>query len=97
MKETGIVRKIDRMGRVVLPKELRWKYKINCGDLVEIYTDGEGICLKKYRAESDFMNQVGELYRTVESMEKELRDTKEIQGDLKNIRHKLEKLQEDEG
>lgn len=96
MKETGIVRKIDRMGRVVLPKELRWKYKIDCGDLVEIFTDGEGIYLKKFKAESDFMNQIGELYRTVENMEKELQNTKELQGDLKNIRQKLEKLHEEE-
>ncbi|MGL6199282.1 MAG: AbrB/MazE/SpoVT family DNA-binding domain-containing protein [Lachnospiraceae bacterium] len=96
MKETGIVRKIDRMGRVVLPKELRWKYNVDSGDFVEIYTDGEGIYLRKYRRESDFMNQVGDLYRTVESMEKELQDTKELQGDLINIRHKLEKLQKDD-
>jgi len=96
MKETGIVRKIDRMGRVVLPKELRWKYKIDCGDLVEIYTDTDGVYLKKFKPESDFMNQVGELYRTVENMEKELQDTKELQGDLKNIRQKLEKLQEED-
>lgn len=96
MKETGIVRKIDRMGRVVLPKELRWKYKIDCGNYVEIFTDSEGVYLRKYRPESDFMNQVGDLYRTVESMEKELRNTKELQGDLKKIRSKLEKLHEGE-
>lgn len=95
MKETGIIRKIDRMGRVVLPKELRWKYNLDCGDMVEIHTDDDGVFLKKYRPESTFMNQVGELHRSVESLERELQDTKELQGDLETIRQKLRKLQEE--
>lgn len=94
MKETGIIRKIDCMGRVVLPKELRWKYNLDCGDMVEIHTDNDGIFLEKYRPESTFMSRVGELHRSVESLERELRDTKELQGDLENIRQKLRGLQE---
>jgi len=95
MKETGIIRKIDRMGRVVLPKELRWKYRINCGDMVEIYTDGDNILLKKYNQEENFMEQVEMLYETVEHMEKEMEITKDLQDYLKQIRGKLEKIQEE--
>ncbi|MGL6200614.1 MAG: AbrB/MazE/SpoVT family DNA-binding domain-containing protein [Lachnospiraceae bacterium] len=95
MKETGIIRKIDRMGRVVLPKELRWKYRINCGDMVEIYTDGDNILLRKYNQEENFMEQVEMLYETVEHMEKEMEITKELQDYLKQIRGKLEKIQEE--
>jgi len=81
MKETGIVRKVDRMGRVVLPKELRWKYKLECGDLIEVFEDDEGVYLKKYRTKSNFVSQVGELYRTVENIEKELRDARGMSDD----------------
>jgi AbrB family transcriptional regulator, transcriptional pleiotropic regulator of transition state genes len=48
MKSTGIVRKIDLLGRVVLPMELRRTLGINITDPVEIYVEGEYIILKKY-------------------------------------------------
>lgn len=49
MKATGIVRRIDDLGRVVVPKEIRRTLRIREGDPLEIYTDTEGsIILKKY-------------------------------------------------
>ena len=48
MKSTGIVRKIDELGRVVLPMELRNKLKIKEKDPMEIYVDGSSIILKKF-------------------------------------------------
>lgn len=48
MKSTGIVRKVDELGRVVLPMELRRTLDINQKDSLEIYVDGERIVLKKY-------------------------------------------------
>lgn len=48
MKSTGIVRKVDQLGRVVLPKELRNVLDIPEGTPLEIYTEGECIILKKY-------------------------------------------------
>lgn len=48
MKSTGIVRKVDELGRVVLPIELRRTLDINQKDSLEIYVDGEKIILKKY-------------------------------------------------
>ena len=49
MKATGIVRRIDDLGRVVVPKEIRRVLRIREGDPLEIYTDHEGeIILKKY-------------------------------------------------
>ena len=49
MKATGIVRRIDDLGRVVIPKEIRRTLRIREGDPMEIYTDREGkIILKKY-------------------------------------------------
>ena len=48
MKSTGIVRKVDELGRVVLPIELRRTLGIAEKDALEIYVDGESIVLKKY-------------------------------------------------
>ncbi len=48
MKSTGIVRKVDELGRVVLPIELRRTLNIAEKDALEIYVDGESIILKKY-------------------------------------------------
>lgn len=48
MKATGIVRKVDELGRVVLPVELRRSLGIEVKDPLEIYVDGESIMLKKY-------------------------------------------------
>ncbi|MGE4549615.1 MAG: AbrB/MazE/SpoVT family DNA-binding domain-containing protein [Intestinibacillus sp.] len=48
MKSTGIVRKVDELGRIVLPIELRRTLDIDVKDALEIYVDGSQIVLKKY-------------------------------------------------
>ena len=49
MKATGIVRRIDDLGRIVIPKEIRRTLRIREGDPLEIFTDREGkVILKKY-------------------------------------------------
>jgi transcriptional pleiotropic regulator of transition state genes len=48
MKSTGIVRKVDELGRIVLPIELRRTLDIEVKDSLEIYVDGSQIVLKKY-------------------------------------------------
>lgn len=50
MKATGIVRRIDDLGRVVIPKEIRRNFHIREGDPMEIYMseDGQYVCFKKY-------------------------------------------------
>lgn len=55
MKETGIVRKLDNMGRVVLPKELRRWMEISEGTLMEILVDKDTVVLRK--VEQGGMNQ----------------------------------------
>ena len=49
MKSTGIVRKVDELGRIVLPIELRRTLDIAERDALEIYVEGSAIVLKKYR------------------------------------------------
>ncbi len=48
MKSLGIVRKVDELGRIVLPIELRRKFDIEVKDSLEIYTENDSIILKKY-------------------------------------------------
>lgn len=49
MKSTGIVRKVDELGRIVLPVELRRTLGIEEKDRIEIFVDGEFISLRKYQ------------------------------------------------
>ncbi len=49
MKSTGVVRRVDELGRVVIPIELRRTMEIAEKDALEIYVDGECIILKKYQ------------------------------------------------
>ena len=69
MKATGIVRRIDDLGRVVIPKEIRRTMRIREGDPLEIYTDREGeVIFKKYSPigeRAEFSAQYAEtLYKT---------------------------------
>ena len=52
MKSTGIVRKVDELGRVVIPKELRRTLEIADKDPLEIYVEEDQIILKKYQAKN---------------------------------------------
>lgn len=52
MKATGIVRRLDDLGRIVIPKEIRNRYKLREGDPMEIYATNEGIMLVKYQADT---------------------------------------------
>lgn len=49
MKPAGVVRKVDQLGRIVLPKSLRKRYQMNEGDPVEILVQGDHIILERYR------------------------------------------------
>ena len=57
MKSTGIVRKVDELGRVVIPRELRRTLDIEEKDALEIYVDGDRIILRKYEPACLFCGQ----------------------------------------
>lgn len=48
MKSTGMTRRMDDLGRIVLPIEIRRTMEVTSGDLLEIYVEDDGIILKKY-------------------------------------------------
>lgn len=53
MKQTGIFRRVDELGRIVIPKEIRKSLKINDGESLEIFINDDAIILKKYSLMSD--------------------------------------------
>lgn len=61
MKSTGIVRKVDELGRIVLPIELRRHLRINEKDALEIFTDNDKIILKKYEPADIFTGEMADL------------------------------------
>jgi len=66
MKATGIVRRIDDLGRVVIPKEIRRTMRIREGDPLEIYTDKEGgVIFKKYSLMGGLADFAGQMCETL--------------------------------
>ena len=66
LKATGIVRRIDDLGRVVIPKEIRRTLRIREGDPLEIFTDREGeVILKKYSPIGELANFAGQYAESI--------------------------------
>lgn len=61
MKSTGIIRRIDDLGRVVIPKEVRKTLHIKEGDPLELYLEGTTLCLKKYNTTELFSEALDDL------------------------------------
>lgn len=65
MKATGIIRRIDELGRVVIPKGIRKTLRLRVGDPLEIYTDSGELLLKKYSALSSIENFSKDICETI--------------------------------
>lgn len=61
MKATGVVRKVDELGRIVLPMELRRILGINIKDSLEIFVDRDKIVLKKYNPSCIFCGEANDI------------------------------------
>ncbi len=61
MKSTGMVRKVDELGRIVLPIEIRRNLNINEKDPLEIYVEEDKIILKKYEPSDIFTGEMNDL------------------------------------
>lgn len=85
MKATGIIRRIDDLGRVVIPKEIRRNLGIREGDPLEIFLHEDCVCFKKY--------SINKLEKVSDAF-KELADFAEDEGGLR-MRTKVSELQEE--
>ena len=94
MKATGVIRRIDDLGRIVIPKEIRRHFKINEGDSIEIFVDNNGIVLKKYSLLDDMVELSSKLVDVFKKIynkniiitdkEKVIASSKEIKKDYLN-------------
>ena len=80
MKSTGVVRRIDDLGRIVLPKEIRKTLRIREGESLEIYTNEEEIILKKFTSASDLKETSQSLIDTIANT---IRSGSEFKFDIK--------------
>lgn len=90
MRATGIVRRMDDLGRVVIPKEVRHSMKLKEGDAMEIFTEGNSLILQKYYQTEEITaalknvreavvahadpNKRAELLKKLDAVQKELDD-----------------------
>ena len=61
MKSTGVVRKIDALGRIVLPRSIRTNFDIQTDDPLEIFIEGDRIILQKYQPACIFCDNADEM------------------------------------
>ena len=59
MKATGMVKQVDDMGRIVIPKEIKRTMGVECRDYLEIFVEDDRIILKKYQPGCIFCGNVG--------------------------------------
>ena len=82
--KTGIIRRIDDLGRIVIPKEIRRKFNIQEGDPLEISLDGNKICFELYIPSNDYENKINRIIETLEQ-DDYLSSRKEVILALKNV------------
>ena len=68
MKSTGITRRIDDLGRIVIPKEIRKNLKIKENEVLEIFIENENIILKKYSSFNDMENLLNNYVEVLEDI-----------------------------
>ena len=68
MKSTGIVRRLDDLGRLVIPKEIRKQYRLKEGDSIEFYIDQDRIIIQKYDLLSRHVEEIKIMCETLTAM-----------------------------
>lgn len=82
LKATGIVRRIDDLGRIVLPKEIRRTQNLREGDPMEVYTTEDSIVLKKYCPLG--VSDIDKLIADTEILLEQLQGSTELYTQMKN-------------
>ena len=81
MKTTGVIRRIDELGRIVIPKEIRRNLGIRDGENMEIFTDDVSIILKKHSriiSSMDIINKIGDLTKNIMNYEIMVTDREKV-------------------
>ena len=87
MNGTGIIRRVDDLGRIALPKEAMRKAEISAGTPMEIFSSTDGIVLQKYVPEADVYEMLMNLSEAVDDLSADLGEirTGDIQGYIQEI------------
>lgn len=89
MKATGIIRRIDDLGRVAIPKEIRRTMGLREGDPLELFVDGDGVCFVPYR--TTFVQKIKNIGEELKDMTFEnRRRVRELIKELTAIAEKVE-------
>ena len=78
MSNTGIIRRIDDLGRVVVPKEIRRTLGIREGDPLEVFINDDMVCYKKYNAEGELVGLLDKVYLLLEDVNEYNENTNEL-------------------
>lgn len=95
MSDLGIIRRVDDLGRIVLPRDIRRKFGIREGTPIVIDTSSEGIMMRKYYPENELSDMVKDLLKNIEDMctylspEKAM-DIKHYLQDIQNLLKQVE-------
>ena len=91
MKSTGLIRRFDDLGRIVIPKEIRRTLLLKEGDPMEIFIEDGGVYLKKYVPDYDIINMIDDIEIKLEFMMDEAgyKNGRDIQQKLKGIKELL--------
>ena len=68
MKATGIVRRLDDLGRLVIPKEIRKQYRLKEGDSIEFFTENDRILIQKFDIMSKNIEEISIMCETLQAM-----------------------------
>lgn len=90
MKATGIVRHIDDLGRVVIPKEIRRTCHIREGDLLEIFLEDGGVVFKKYNPK--YRDELIATLQNIADYYDDYEDNQAIAGQLRKIAKEIDTL-----
>lgn len=90
MNGTGIIRRVDDLGRIVLPKDVRRKVGIGEGTPMEIYVSADGVILKKYYPGNELSSMAANLQEAVEDMCVDLGPEKT--GDIRRHIREIQRL-----
>ena len=96
MKSTGIIRRIDDLGRVVIPKEVRRILNLQEGDPMELFVADEMLCLQKYYAEDGYIERIKNLIASLNE-DSYMENSAEIKSKLNEILELLSGKVTDDG
>lgn len=91
MKSTGIIRRIDDLGRIVIPKEIRRNIRVGEGSPMEIFVTEEGVLLKKYYPQEGLLELMSAIAKEVEELSADLgpEKTGDIRRHIRDIQMAL--------